>query len=120
MYLMPIRGNPLYDQLSALLQKAEMLEATNIPETQKNINVNELDISIRMANMLNNAGVYEIWNLIHTPLSKIDQWRCFNNRPRMSELIDAIDQAIKVLTGEMQLLGHAMNPLIQEKQWLQE
>ncbi len=80
---MPIRGNPLYDQLSALLQKAEMLEATNIPETRKYINVNELEISIRMANMLNNAGIYTIWDLVHIPLLTIDKWRCFNSRPRL-------------------------------------
>ncbi len=113
---MRIQDNPLYSQLSALLQKAEILESMNIPESWENINVNELEISIRMSNMLKNAGIYEIWNLIHAPLSKIEQWRCFNNRPRMSELIDVRDQAIKVLTGEMQLLGHAMNPLRQEKQ----
>ncbi len=102
---MPIQDNPLYDQLSALLQKAEMLETTNIPESRKSINVNELEISIRMANMLNNADIYAIWDLVHI---KIDKWRCFNSRPRMSELIDAIDQATKVLTGELQLPKHKL------------
>ena len=97
---MPIQDNPLYDQLSALLKKAEMLEPANIPESRKSINVNELEISVRMANMLNNAGIYAIWDLVHM---KTDKWRCFNSRPRMSELIDAIDQAIKVLTGEIHL-----------------
>lgn len=100
---MPIQDNPLHDQLSALLQKAEMLEVTNIPESRKDINIGNLDISIRMANMLNNAGIYTIWELVHIPLLKIDKWRCFNSRPRMSELIDVIDQAIKVLTGEIHL-----------------
>ncbi len=97
---MPIQDNPLYDQLSALLQKAEMLESANVPESRKSINVNELEISVRMANMLNNAGIYAIWDLVHM---KIDKWRYFNSRPRMGELIDAIDQAIKVLTGGLQL-----------------
>ena len=99
-YRMRIQDNPLYDQLSALLQKAGMFEATNIPESRKSINVNELDISIRMANMLNNGGIYTIWDLV--PI-KIDKWRYFNSRPRMSELIDALDKAIKVLVGEIQI-----------------
>ena len=102
---MRIQDNPLYDQLSALLQKAEMLEATNIAETRKNINVNELEISVRMANMINNIDIYTIWDLVHI---KIDKWRYFNSRPRMSELIDAIDQATKVLTGELQLPKHKL------------
>lgn len=41
---MSMQDNPLYDQLSTLLQKAEMLEVTNILESRKGVNVNELDI----------------------------------------------------------------------------
>ena len=100
---MPIQDNPLYEQLSALLQKTEMLEVTDIPESRKGIKVNELEISIRMANMLTNMGIYTIWDLVHVPPSKIDQWRYFNSRPRMSELIDTLDTAIKVLIGEERL-----------------
>ena len=66
---MSIQDNPLYDQLFALLQKAEMLEATNIPESRKNINIGNLDISIGMANMINNMGIYTIWDLVHLKLA---------------------------------------------------
>ena len=100
---MSMQDNPLYDQLSSLLRKAEMLETTNIPKSRKSINVNELEISFIMSNLLNNAGIYAIWDLVHM---KVDKWRYFNSRPRTSELIDAIDKAIKVLTGEIQLPKH--------------
>lgn len=91
---MPSQDLPMYDQLSAFLQKAEMLESMDIPESVKNINVNELDVSIRMGNLLNNAGIYTIWDLVHM---EIGTRRYFNSRPRTSELIDAIDKALKVL-----------------------
>ena len=103
---MSMQDNPLYDQLSALLQKAEMLETINIPESRKSINVNELEISFIMSNLLNNVGIYAIWDLVHMKIDYWRKWRCFNSRPRMSELIDAIDKAIKVLTGEIQLPKH--------------
>ena len=95
---MSMQDNPLYDQLSALLQKAGMLVTKDIPEARKNISVGELEVSIRIANI--------ITNLVHMNETELGRWRYFNSRPRMSELIDAIDKAIKVLTGEIQLPKH--------------
>lgn len=97
---MQIQDNPLHDQLSSLLRKAEILVAEDIPESRKKINVGELEISVRMANLLNNVGIYSIWDLVHIYELNIGKWRYFNSRPRMSELIDAIDKAQKALMGE--------------------
>lgn len=97
---MQIQDNPLHDQLSSLLRKAEILVAEDIPESRKKINVGELEISVRMANLLNNVGIYSIWDLVHISELNIGKWRYFNSRPRMSELIDAIDKAQKALMGE--------------------
>ena len=103
---MSIQDNPLYDQLFALLQKAEMLEATNIPESRKNINIGNLDISIGMANMINNMGIYTIWDLVHLKLVEILKYRNTHNKHFMVQFIDILDQAIKVLAGELQLPKH--------------
>lgn len=98
---MRIQDNPLYDQLSALLQKAKTLVAEDIPEARRNTSVSELEVSIIMANILYNMGVLTIWDLVHMSETELGRWRYFNSKYRTMELIDAIDQAIKVLTGEM-------------------
>lgn len=98
---MPIQNNPLYDQLSSLLRKVETLVAKDIPESRKKINVGELEISVRMANLLTNVGISPIWDLVHISELNIGKWRYFNSRPRMSELIDAIDNARKALMTEL-------------------
>lgn len=103
---MSMQDNPLYNQLSALLQKAGMLVTKDIPEARKYISVGELEVSIRIANIITNMGVFNIWDLVHINETELGRWRYFNGRPRMSELIDAIDKAIKVLTGEIQLPKH--------------
>ena len=76
-YHMLIHDNPLFAQLSVLLKKGEALVADKIPESRKSINVNELEVSFIMSNLLNNAGIYAIWDLVHM---KVDKWRYFNSR----------------------------------------
>ena len=98
---MPIQDSPLYDQLSSFLRKVETLVAEDIPESRRNINVRELEISVRMVNLLSNAGIYSIWDLAHVSELNMCKWRYFNSRPRMGELIDAIDKARKALMGEL-------------------
>lgn len=88
-------------QLSALLQKAESLDAETIPESRKKVSVWALEGSpVRIKNMISEVlGVDTIWNLVHVPYDRI--LRCFtNSRARMEELIAAIDEALKILSGE--------------------
>ena len=101
---MPLDYNLLREQLSELWRKAETLDAANIPESRKSISVSELDIPIRAANVILNTGVYNIWDLVH----KKDILKYCNAKspPLLSLIVDAIDQSIKVLTGEQQLPGY--------------
>ena len=105
---MSMQDNPLYDQLSSLLQKAGTLVTKDIPEARKNIPVGELEVPIRIANIITNMGIFNIWDLVHMNETELGRWNYFNSRPRTSELIDAIDQSIKILTGEMQLPEHVL------------
>ena len=94
----------LKDKLSALLQTADALDPKKIPEVRKMIAVQELAGSpVRIKSMLSNLGVGTIWELVHLPYGEIIKWRCFtNSRARMAELVAAIDEAIKMLKGDVE------------------
>lgn len=85
-----------------MFQKAEILDFEKIPELRKKISVWELEgAPVRIKNMIGNAlGVDTIWDLVHVPHGKFLQYRSFaNSRARMSELVAAVDEAIKMLKG---------------------
>ena len=71
---MSMQDNPLYDQLSALLQKAGMLVTKDIPEARKNISVGELEVSIRIANIITNMAYLTLIkrSSVHKCLTSID------------------------------------------------
>ena len=89
----------LNGELNAMLQKAKALDSKDIPDSKKNITINEMEISIRHKNLFNKMGITTIWELVH-----IDQnamWkknRYFRSRPRLAELIDTLNKAIALLT----------------------
>ena len=82
---MRTNDNSFLDKLAMLLQKAETLVSDEIPESRKSINLNELDISIRMANMINNIGIYTIWDLVHLSSAEILKYRNTHNKHFMLE-----------------------------------
>lgn len=94
---------PLFQQLSAVLQEAAKLNIEGIPDSRKNMSINNLDISVRMMNLLNNSGKYSIGDLVNWPETEIVKWRYFRSRPRLCELIGALENAIKFLTGDQEL-----------------
>ncbi len=86
-------------ELSAILQKAKTLDSKDIPDSKKNITINELEISIRMNNLLTNMGLTTIWELVH--IDENEMWKRnhgFRTWPRFAELIDALKKAIALLT----------------------
>ena len=94
--------NELKERLASLLQKAGELDPSAIPTERKKIPVWELEgAPVRIKNVIGNAlGVETIWDLVHVPHGKFLQYRCFtNSRARMSELVAAVDEAIKMLKG---------------------
>jgi len=94
----------LKELLSALLQEANTLDSEKIPRARKMIPVCELLRSpVHIKNMISNIlEVDSIWDLVHLPCDKIIQHRCFlNSRGRMSELVAAIEEAIKMLKGDV-------------------
>ena len=94
--------NELKERLASLLQKAGELDPSAIPDAKKKISVWKLEgAPVRIKSMIGNAlGVDTIWDLVHVPCGKFLQYRCFtNSRARMSELVAAVDEAIKMLKG---------------------
>ena len=94
--------NELKERLASLLHKAGELDPSAIPDAKKKIPVWKLESApVRIKNMMDNAfGVETIWDLVHVPHGKFLQYRCFaNSRARMSELVAAVDEAIKMLKG---------------------
>ena len=94
--------NELKERLASLLHKAGELNPSAIPNMRKKIPIWELEgAPVRIKNMIGNAlGVDTIWDLVHVPCGKFLQYRCFtNSRARMSELVAAVDEAIKMLKG---------------------
>ena len=94
--------NGLKERLASLLHKAGELNPSAIPNMRKKIPIWELEgAPVRIKNVIGNTlGVETIWDLVHVPHSKILQARCFtNSRARMSELVAAVDEAIKMLKG---------------------
>ena len=94
--------NELKERLASLLHKAGELNPSAIPTERKKIPVWELECApVRIKSMIGNAlGVDTIWDLVHVPHGKFLQYRCFaNSRARMSELVAAVDEAIKMLKG---------------------
>ena len=94
----------LKELLSALLQESNALDSEKIPRARKMIPVCELlRSSVRIKTMISDMlGVDSIWDLVHLPYDKIIQHRCFlNSRSRMSELVAAIEEAIKMLKGDV-------------------
>lgn len=94
--------NGLKECLASLLHKAGELDPSAIPTERKKIPVWELEgAPVRIKSMIGNAlGVDTIWDLVHVPCGKFLQYRCFtNSRARMSELVAAVDGAIKMLKG---------------------
>ena len=90
-------------QLSALLQKAGRLDPKQIPESRKMVSVWALEGSpVRIKNMISEIlGVDTIWNLVHVPYDRMLKSRCFtNSRTRMEELVAAIDESLKMLSGD--------------------
>lgn len=95
--------NELKERLASLLQKAGELAPSAIPDAKKKIPVCELEgAPVRIKSMIGNTlGVETIWDLVHVPHSKILQARCFtNSRARMSELVAAVEEAIKLLNNK--------------------
>ena len=90
------QDHPLFTQLSILLKKGEVLVADEIYESRKNKYIGNLDISIRMANMINNMDIYTIWDLVHLKSVEIWKYRNTRNKHFMVEFIDVLDQVIKV------------------------
>ena len=94
--------NELKERLASFLQKAGELDPSAIPDTKKKIPVWKLEgAPVRIKSMIGNAlGVETTWDLVHVPHGKFLQCRCFtNSRARMSELVAAVDEAIKMLKG---------------------
>lgn len=94
--------NELKERLASLLHKAGELDPSAIPTERKKIPVWELEgAPVRIKSMIGNAlGVDTIWDLVYVPCGKFLQYRCFtNSRARMSELVAAVDEAIKMLKG---------------------
>ena len=92
----------LKGKLSALLQKAEKLDLEQVPESRKTVSVWVLEGSpVRMKNMISESlRTDTIWDLVHLPYDRILKFRCFlNSRARMSELVAAIDEALKMLSN---------------------
>jgi DNA-directed RNA polymerase alpha subunit len=90
--------NPLADELNALFEKAHSLDSESIPESRKNIPVDELDIAIRFANVCHNANIDTIWDLVNISeemRKRIPYFRC---RVRTGEVLYALKQAIALLT----------------------
>ena len=95
--------NDLKERLASLLHKAGELDPSAIPDAKKKISVWKLKSApVRIKNMIGNTlGVDTIWDLVHVPHSKILQARCFtNSRARMSELVAAVEEAIKLLNNK--------------------
>lgn len=95
--------NELKECLASLLQKAGELDPSAIPDAKKKISVWKLKSApVRIKNMIGNTlGVDTIWDLVHVPHGKFLQYRCFtNSRARMSELVAAVEEAIKLLNNK--------------------
>ena len=95
--------NELKERLASLLHKAGELNPSAIPTARKKIPVWKLEAApVRIKNMIGNAlGVDTIWDLVHVPCGKFLQYRCFaNSRARMSELVAAVEEAIKLLNNK--------------------
>ncbi len=90
--------NPSADELNALFEKAHTLDSESIPESRKNFPVDELDIAIRFANVCHNANINTIWDLVNISDETRRRIPYFKSRVRTGEVLDALKQAIALLT----------------------
>lgn len=90
-------------QLSELLRKVEMLDPEEIPESRKMVSVWELEgTPVRMKNIISTLlHADTVWAFVHAPGLKTESCRFYNSRARLSELVAAVDEAVKILTNEL-------------------
>ena len=87
-------------KIEELLQTAKTLDDAVIPDSVKNLSLGELEgTPVRVKNMLNHMGVCTLWELVHFDMAKCRKYRggFFASKPRMSELLYAIKEAIDLL-----------------------
>ncbi len=93
----------LWSRIVALLEKGSALDPAAIPESRRNQTLDVLDIAIRVHNVLNSGfNVETIWDLVHIPPQEFMKQRVLRTCSRRWWLliIDAIEQALKLLTCE--------------------
>ena len=89
-------------KIAELLQSVKTLDDAAIPDSVKNLSVWELEgTPVRVKNMLNNIGVCTLWELVHFDMEKCRKYRggFFASKPRMSELLYAIKEAIVLFSN---------------------
>ena len=89
-------------RIDELLQTARTLDDAVIPDSVKNLSVWELEgTPVRVKNMLNNMGVYTLWELVHFDMAKYRACRggFFASKHRLSELQYVIKEAMDLFSN---------------------
>ena len=93
----------LWSRIVALMEKGAALDPTAIPECRRNQLLDVLDIAVRVKSVLQNVyNVETVWDLVHIPPQEFMRHRILGTVSRRWWLmiIDAIEQALKLLTCE--------------------
>ena len=93
----------LWSRIVALLEKGSALDPAAIPESRRNQTLDVLDVAVRVQNVLQSGfNVETIWDLVHIPPQEFMKQRVLRmcSRRWWLLIIDAIEQALKLLTCE--------------------
>ena len=91
----------LWSRIVSLLEKGAALDPAAIPESRRNQTLDVLDIAVRVQNVLQSGfNVETIWGLVHIPPQEFMKRRVMASRRWWLLIIDAIEQALKLLTCE--------------------
>ena len=93
----------LWSRIVALLEKGAALDPAAIPESRRNQTLDVLDVAVRVQNVLQSGfNVETIWDLVHIPPQEFMKRRVLRmcSRRWWLLIIDAIEQALKLLTCE--------------------
>ena len=89
-------------KIAELREAAKALDDAVIPDSVKNLSVWELEgTPVRVKNMLNNMGVYTLWELVHFDMTKYGarMGGFFASKHRLSELQYAIKEAMDLFSN---------------------
>ena len=89
-------------KIAELLETAKALDEAAIPDSVKNLSVWELEgTPVRVKNMLNNMGVYTLWELVHFDMTKYGarMGGFFASKHRLSELQYVIKEAMDLFSN---------------------